>query len=273
MVKVCGKMDVKYILMVFLLGIVMFVVFLYTENPSEDQIMSRMASSVDDVSFYGFDINITLKNTGYRADRYLDIKMIINGIGRVDIKNKIAKFTTDVDVSSNDLKSRSYSEKGIDVYVVNDTIYTLPFGMWIKNKVQPESNLWNNQTHIRQQVDIMKNSKIKLIGGELINGVMTYHLDIEPDRNTLVEYVLKSGGTVSELNYERIGNLTNIITALNMDLWVSKIDYLPVKSVVYIETYTNNITADMTVVTDFYDYNKKSGIELPDLSNAVEIRD
>ena len=265
-------MNFKNIRIVFLFAVIMSAVFLYPRNPNENQIVGRMASSIDNVKFYGFDTNITFRNSGYRADRYLDIIMTINGVGRIDIKNKIAKLAADVNISSNDFGSKPYSEKRMEMYIVNDTIYTIPFGAWVKNNVQPSRNIWSNQTQIKQQLDIVKNAELNITGEDAINGVMAYHIDVKPDKKKIIEYIFKNSGAVSEVNYEHIENLTGAISTIKMDLWISKNEYLPLRSVVYIETRINNITSDMMVVTNFYDYNKESRIELPDLSNAVDIR-
>jgi hypothetical protein len=121
-------------------------------------------------------------------------------------------------------------------YLVNDTVYMKMDGNWTAMKMPGVSDAWSAQSTMAQQLKIFNQSRISLIGSEMVEGIGCYKVRAEIDMGILADQL--SGEVTSLVPIEGM-NYSELFRNLSLDVyyWISKDTHLLKKTDVT-EVYT-----------------------------------
>lgn len=131
--------------------------------------------------------------------------IITSGSGEISIKERKMKMITTTSLGSKDnMNNQTLTQ--MDIYMIGNTIYTKVkmgiFGyQWTKMDV--EEDYWDTQDQLNQQIELLEVSEVKLIGGEKINNIDCYLIEVSPDLEKLWE-VINSGSVQDFISMEII---------------------------------------------------------------------
>ncbi len=160
----------------------------------------------------------------------------------------------------------------IEMYMVNDTLYTNIDGNWTRMPEMHEE-MWD-QSQAIIQVELLNASEIELIGSDEVDGEDAYKVKVIPDMETYTAIVNQQMGSIPLSTL----NITEVLegSEMNWTICISKESHLPLKN-----QFELTLTADIMDLsvggvgeieigiksnsTGFYSrYNEPVDIEVPE---------
>ncbi|MFH1126214.1 MAG: DUF6612 family protein, partial [Candidatus Altiarchaeota archaeon] len=194
----------------------------------------------------------------------VDLESSINGSGMIDVVNRFMYTPVQIRItgSSNGSPVNTYTR--IEMYVVNNTLYSKTGQMWIKQRLEEDS--WS-RTQLDQQSSIIKDAGVNLVGREEIRGEETYVLELSPNLKNLMDYAVEVNSKA-----QPTGTTNESVEEYAITEWISAKTFLPLKTVNTLTLLSENVTTTIEVTTEYYNYNKLVEDKLPyEAENAVEI--
>ncbi len=252
---------------------------------SAQEIASNAVDTSTKIDAYKLDMNMsmTVEVSGGTSPGKLTI--LQNVVSFVNNANKEMKLTTNMKL---DIPGQGKQDMSIEIYVVSGWMYmkmSLPQvgEQWVKMKLTDE--LWASQNQISQQVAFIKTAtEVTSLGTEKVDGTDCYVLQVKPNMEALVKWVLsqsqqqQTGIDLSKLN------LSKLFKSFSIKEWVAKDSFLPMKEDigVLMEMRPEDVgatakdfekmTMDISGQLKFYDYGKRVPVELPQgASKALEM--
>lgn len=145
-------------------------------------------------------------------------------------------------------------------YVINDTMYVELQGNWRSRNIS-ERNIWSND-RLNRQKRILENAEVELQGNETINGVETYVIKVEPDRQQLINVLENQPGQLPGSSVD-----PNDIESVTYRFYITHDTKLPKRVELDMTIESRGITVDETVVITVDDYNTETDIQLPEEAN------
>lgn len=242
-----------------------------------EAIRDKTIEALDKVESYKFDVNTYMKTSGFMDGELKSTIMRTATYGETDLKNK--RMHSTMTMSATDLNNTNSSVR-IEMYLIDDVMYMLmnvpgaPEN-WVKQNLDSSVKVWEMQNQVEQQIEVMSGAEVRLLGEDSLNGVDCYVIEVKPDLRNLLAYVLKKQEPESKMaaiEDERMDELMRRIEYMQIKEWVSKDEYLPMKSVVEMRTNVENVTTEMTITINTYDFNRQLDLALPEAAaNANEI--
>lgn len=209
--------------------------------------------------------------------------MLVDMDGAIDKSN--AEMYTDMDIIMK-MTGEEDIEMSMGMYMVDDWIYIGMdmFGtdmMWLKTWM--EAGDWYEYDIVTQQLDILSDVEVELVGTDTVGGIECYVLDVMPDIEELwamMEFMGAEAGLPPELDLE------DVITDYAVRQWVAKDTYFTLKTTESLTmVFTPEsfgippelvgefyVTADMAIVITLHHINEPVTIELPpEAEDAVEV--
>lgn len=209
--------------------------------------------------------------------------MLVDMDGAIDKSN--AEMYTDMDIIMK-MTGEEDIEMSMGMYMVDDWIYIGMdmFGtdmMWLKTWM--EAGDWYEHDIVTQQLDILSDVEVELVGTDTVGGIECYVLDVMPDIEELwamMEFMGAEAGLPPELDLE------DVITDYAVRQWVAKDTYFTLKTTESLtmvftpESFGISpelvgefyVTADMAIVITLHHINEPVTIELPpEAEDAVEV--
>jgi len=209
--------------------------------------------------------------------------MLVDMDGAIDKSN--AEMYTDMDIIMK-MTGEEDIEMSMGMYMVDDWIYIGMdmFGtdmMWLKTWM--EAGDWYEHDIVTQQLDILSDIEVELVGTDTVGGIECYVLDVMPDIEELwamMEFMGAEAGLPPELDLE------DVITDYAVRQWVAKDTYFTLKTTESLtmvftpESFGISpelvgefyVTADMAIVITLHHINEPVTIELPpEAEDAVEV--
>ena len=98
------------------------------------------------------------------------------------------------------------SAMALEEYLINDTLYLKVDGNWTAMKMPGVADAWSQQNTMTQQLKMFNQSRLSLIGSEVVEGVDCYKVRAEMDMSTMADQL--SGEVTSivpmpSMNYYR----------------------------------------------------------------------
>ncbi len=222
-----------------------------SQEMSAESIRDKTLGSIASVDSYDFDTNIDI----VMSSGYTNMSMLMLSSGGVDVKNRRMLMNNTIEIAGVTLDTITY--------VMNDTVYTEVDDRWSRETLGGEE-FWGEENDVQKQSKLLKTAAVKKLPDTEMNGKECYVIEISPNKDAVVDYLLKQVGTKNpEIDEAELKKIAESIQRMSMKEWVIKDTYLPTRIAMEIDTNANNITTTMRMVFNFYDYNKAQEIELP----------
>jgi len=113
----------------------------------------------------------------------------------------------------------------VEEYLINDTIYMKVDGNWTVMKMPGVSDAWSAQSTMTQQLEMFNQSRLSLIGSEMVEGVDCYKVRAEIDMGTMADQL---SGEVTSLVPNESMNFTELFRNMGLDVyyWITKDTHL-----------------------------------------------
>lgn len=117
------------------------------------------------------------------------------------------------------------SAMALDEYLINDTIYMLVDGNWTALKMPGVADAWSQQNTMTQQLKMFNQSRLSLIGSEMVEGVDCYKVQAEMNMSAMAGQL---SGEVTSLAPIESMNYTELFRNMSLDVyyWISKDTHL-----------------------------------------------
>ena len=124
----------------------------------------------------------------------------------------------------------------LEEYLINDTIYLKVDGNWTSLKMPAVASAWSMQNTMEQQVNMLNQSNLSLIGSEIVDGQDCYKVNAKIDMGSFADQL--SGQVASYVPMQSM-NYTDLFRnmTLNVYYWITKDTHLLKKTDV-VEKFT-----------------------------------
>ncbi|MFH0859982.1 MAG: hypothetical protein V1921_02165 [Candidatus Altiarchaeota archaeon] len=229
--------------------------------PSDaEKLRNAMVSAVDSARTYKIEQEISVFMSGEVEGSSVQTSQSVVGQGATDLANR--RMYMDVTLNTNTQSERDV--QNISVYFIGDTTYVYSEGGVDKRVLDNSDIIWSKRTQIRQQADLMKNSKIELLPED--EGM--YVIKVKPDAKKLVKYITDqsiTGIDSPSLDDANVDALAGMMKRIEIFQWIGKNDNLPRKFTMNILLSGGGLERETNVTLRMYDYNIPVTIELPEL--------
>ncbi len=252
---------------------------------SPRDIAANAVSAYGNVKTARMDLTMSMDMATTGGKQPVNVSVDVTGTGAFNIPANQAHLTLNM---STQLPSPVGTQKmSTDMYMMDGWMYMkmdVPgVGGWFKMKTG--ADVWSGQNQLAQQIELLKSAlEVTSLPDETVNGISCYVLSVKPDMAALAGLVNSqlqqqaSGAQLPEsLDYSKV------IKDLTVKEWLSKKDYLPVKSSVKMAFEMNaadvgatandfdKMTMNMMALVTYSGYNEPLSITLPaDATSARE---
>jgi hypothetical protein len=117
------------------------------------------------------------------------------------------------------------SAMALDEYLINDTLYLKVDGNWTAMKVPAVADTWSQQNTMTQQLKMFNQSRLSLIGSEMVEGQDCYKVQAVIDMSTMADQL--SGEVESLVPMQRI-NYSELFRSMSLEAyyWITKDTHL-----------------------------------------------
>lgn len=255
---------------------------------TDEQMQAKLIKANSEVETYSAKINMDMDMNIVTDEESGSVKMMMTGTLDVDqVKKELgmqAKMTMDMgDLATEEVPDMLSDGISMDMYLVDNVIYTQVMGMWIK--MPAETEMWDQQNHIEHFIEYLETGSIERLDDQTMDGKEFYVVKLKPDFKKVIEYALKqqSQGGV-DYNLDEM-NIQDMIQDYTSTIWVNKKTFVIEKSeeeLTMVMTPENmgamgaemegSMTMDMKMSSELYNINGDVSIELPSAAkNAMDL--
>jgi hypothetical protein len=223
------------------------------EDRTASDLRERSIAAVGNVSSYSYFITLSARSTGFTAGGAVNVTTRMVGNGTIDVRGRFMHALVGILVSGDSGNDSINTLTRMEMYVVNNTLYSYTGGKWVKGEMKEDA--WGN-TQLDQQATASKDAPAHIAGMENVSGEPVYVLVLMPELGTAPAYMAGletgTGGPQGELLQNRIVEL------------ISAERLLPVRIVNELAFAAGNITTNMTITSDYYDYDTPVESKIPE---------
>lgn len=254
------------------------------EMPNSTALQSMVANSSANLQSYRFMLEMDQRMEIFNLSGLNNSSQVILikglGQGSLNMTSKAMKLVLANLILPFGDESDS-SAVAVEEYLVNDIIYMKTDGNWTQMKL-PMADLWTVQDKARQQLELLNQSNITLLGMETVEGQECYKVKLSPDMVAYSKAISEQmNGFPGNINLSQLyRNSTMQIT-----YWIGKENYLLKKTQV-------NLAMKMTpqslgvipkgpekqeirqlsnTTLTFLEYNRPVNIKLPAQAKAAKL--
>jgi len=164
---------------------------------SASDIAARATRAMREVKSYQGDMTFTMGVQVEAEGETAEVLMVMMMDLAIDTEHERQKIDGTVTV---DVPGEATVEVGMEMYLVEDTFYTLiqvpgePVA-WVAEAAPPGT--WDD-TDLQAQADLLEGAQVTLLGTEKVDGVDCYKLGLVPDREELVDAMLAQQSLAEE---------------------------------------------------------------------------
>jgi hypothetical protein len=204
------------------------------------------------------------------------------GFGSANVTERALKMSL-TSLTYDEADAENASVMAIDEYLINDTIYMKLDGNWTALKMPSVSEAWASQSTMAQQLEMINQSRLTLIGSEMVDGQDCYKVRADMDLGSMAGELSSEATSLvpmQGMNYSEI--FSNM--SLGIYYWISKDSHL-LKKTDIVETFLMTpdsfgvpadqseaqemrITAEVSML--FQGYNENIAIKLPPEAEAAK---
>lgn len=239
------------------------------------------SASIESYRFYmDMEQKIELANSTTEDNQQIYSHSI--GYGRANMTDRALKLSlASLTCDENDVANSS--SIAIEEYLVNDTIYLKMDGNWTAIKMPLVADAWSQQSTMNQQLDMFNQSRLSLIGSEMVGDENCYKIRADMNLSAVADQL--SSLTSSMIPIESM-NYTDLFSnfSLGATYWITKDGhYLKKSEVAQVFTLSPSslglndsqskelemrIKSRVTML--FFGYNESMSIELPAEAKEAE---
>jgi hypothetical protein len=161
-------------------------------------IMERVVAAQQNIKTYEFSMESTIQLKGNIEGEKGDMKMSFSGSGAMDVANNKTRVETTTTVAGTASGKSLNESTRTSTYIIDNVAYV---GQSDKTgklvwRRQPVPNLTNEQNQVEKQMKIFKNSVIKTVGTDNVQGVPCYVVEIDPEMPALWDDVVKQAASM-----------------------------------------------------------------------------
>ncbi len=246
-----------------------------------EQIRDEAISAGADIATCQFDMDMTMDLRMAMGGETIEITMSVDGEGAIDEPGQKMYMHMDMFM---EVPGEEDMQVSMEMYLVEDWVY-MKMEMpgepptWMKSPM--EAGDWEELDITSQQVNMLLDVEVELLGTETVDGTECYVLEVTPDLEKLWALMQSAGaeqGLPPELDVEEL------ITDLSLRQWVAKDTYFPRKTAVNLTMVFTpeslgippglvdefDATADMTMTMTMHHIKEPVTIELPPEAEEAE---
>jgi hypothetical protein len=237
----------------------------FSGSKSAAEIRDNRVIESEKASSYSYSTAFNAVASGYVKGAKIEFKSSMEGSGVIDLKKRFMYTPVSVKVDGSSDQNPIKIRSNMEMYVVNNTLYTKFGEGWIKQELNEDT--WK-RTQLNGQTSVVKNASVKLSIIEDYKGKSAYVLEYKPGKKELTDYLVGVTGNAPLVNVD----LANpVIMDYNITEWISTESYLPLKTLNKFTIVSGGISTNISILTEYYDYGKVINEKLPEgFSNAVE---
>jgi hypothetical protein len=157
------------------------------------------------------------------------------GYGLANVTNRTLKLSmAALTYEKGDVENTSAI--ALEEYLINDTIYMKVDGNWTAMKMPGVADAWPQQNTMTQQLKMFNQSRLTLIGSEMVDGRDCYKVKAEIEMSTMADQLSKD--VTSLMPLESV-NYSELFRNMSLDVcyWITKDTHL-LKKADIAETFT-----------------------------------
>ncbi len=203
------------------------------------------------------------------------------GFGSANVTERALKMSL-TSLTYDEADAENASVMAIEEYLLNDTIYMKLDGNWTALKMPSVSEAWASQSTMAQQLEMINQSRLTLIGSEMVDGQDCYKVRADMDMGSIAGQLSSEATSLvpmQGMNYSEL--FSNM--SIGVYYWISKDTHLLKKTDIVetfvmtpesfgvpanqSETQEMRITAEVSML--FKGYNENIAIKLPPEAEAA----
>lgn len=245
-----------------------------------EEVVERAMKAMESVRDYHADFNLAVEIEGESGEETIDAEITVDGSGAFNADEQTYETAYEASMEIPDVEKQSFKA---EVYMVEEMMYvkTSMQGaiQWLKAEI--ETDAWENDSFMEQQLGLLEGGQLELLDEEEIEGKASYGIKVTPDLEKLWLTMMNQQG-VQQLNIG-LDKLEEIIKNYSVEIWIAKDTFRIAMAAVSMDTYITPelmgapdeegyIKYDMFLGTKFYDFNTGVSVILPDdAEDAIEV--
>jgi len=270
----------KKILPMTLVLVVVFSFAACVGGPSAQEIIAGVFESLDDITSYQFDMDMTMEAAGEAEGETFEMTMTMGFSGALDLENR--QMRADITMSMVML-GEDEMEMGMELYIIDDMGYVMTdmLGMeptWMKSEVSEADweEVSEGMSQAESQLELLQGAQVEVIGSETVKGIDCYVLQLTPDMGQLWQTVMQQTQVAGEAILPGVDEifLEEVFRSFSVKQWVAKDTYFLTKAEIDMvmeltpealgfPEEEGEATMNITMTLLAYDYNEPVSIELP----------
>jgi len=270
----------KKILPTALVLVVVFSFAACVEEPSAQEIVNGVLESLDDITSYQFDMDMTMDMAGEAEGEVFEATTSIVISGALDVENRQIRF----DIAFNAvIPGEDEMDMGMEMYVIDDMGYVMTdmLGMeptWMKPEISEADweEVSEEMSQAESQIGLLELAEVKVIGSETVRGVDCYVLQLTPGMEQLWQTVMQQAQVAGEEILPEVDEifLEEVFRSFSVKQWIAKDTYFITKAEIDMvmeltpedlgfPEEEGEMTMNITMSYLAYNHNQPISIELP----------
>ena len=255
------------------------------DDPVSTILRELVVASSDDLKFYTFSMkmeqDVVLENLSSGQSQQLQTRSI--GFGLVNMTDQALKLV---------MASLTYipGDEGnstalaLEEYLQNDTIYMKIDGNWTAMELSGLGDVWSQQNSLDQQIDMLNQSRLTLVGSEMVGDEDCYKVRAEIDIASYADPLSQEVASIVPFIPLNFSDLFRNMT-MEVHYWISKESQLLKRADVFETLYMTpqslglqsseeeNMAVRMSSTTSvvFDGFNESVNILLPPEASAAQL--
>ena len=270
----------KKILPVALVLVVVFSFAACVGEPSAQEIVSGIFESLDDITSYQFDMDMTLDMAGEAEGEAFEMNMTMGFGGALDLENR--QMRADITMSM-EMPGEDEMEMAMELYLLDDVGYMMmdipeTGPTWMKSEISEED--WEEMSEemklAESQLELLELAEVKVLASETVNGIDCYVLQLTPDMGQLWQTTMQQAQVAGEEILPEVTEefIQEMFRSFSVKQWFAKDTYFLTKAEIDMAVELTpeamgypgeegELTMDIAMTLLAYDYNKPVSIILP----------
>lgn len=236
-----------------------------------EELIDNVFASMENQETCRYEISMVYNMSGTMEGEYgeIDFEWEIAGVMDVQGREMLMDMNTYMNIRAD---TETEETSVIKAYILGDIAYV---GLvsevsptdWAKGDVSED--FWEVQNYLNQQVELLHDAEVTIVGTEKVGGFSCYVAEISPDEDNLLSFMKEriEKNLPFEITEDSISNYSQ-------KGWYAKDSFFPMKSHQEFDfTFDlgeDELTAHYIIEMLFSDYNKPVSIELPPEAEDAE---
>lgn len=236
-----------------------------------EELIDGVLASMENQENYRYEMDIVYNMSGTMEGEYgeIDFEWEIDGVIDMPGRQMLMDMKTYMNMRAD---TQTEETSMLKAYILGDIAYVGQVSEvsptdWVKGDI-PE-DFWELQNYVNEQVELLRDAEVTIVGTEKIGGLSCYVADISPEQQNLLSYIKEQveQNLPFEITEDSISNYSQ-------KGWYAKETFFPMKSHqefdFTFELGEDELIAHYIIDMLFSDYNEPVTIELPPEAEDAE---